>query len=435
MPAEPVGNPFREIGVTGLKHYGGFISEEHVRQLQGDKSVKVFQEMGDNDPVVSTVLYALENVVRQVTWTVDGPNKTFVEDNLGGMSHSWEDLIAEAGSKLQFGWAYHEVVGREDGGRIFWKKIPIRAQSTLDHWELDPHGGIQGMWQNTGRGSVLLPISKSLHFRTSARKNNPLGKSVLRSAWRPWVFKKRIEEFEGIGVERDLAGIPFAEVPPEILNASPGTDEANALLAVKDIVENIRNDEQAGIIWPKAVNDQGHDLWKFSLLSSGGRSHQTVRQIIEAKGLEIAMSALADVILIGHEKVGSFALSSSKERLLLVGLQSQVDEIASVFNRHALPRLFALNGIDDQGKTKLVPGELQATDLSVLAEILWKLTMAGMAVFPSDSAEAHLRALLDFPAAEGTELERNPNTGTVVPRGTIQEPNAPAAPAPAEDDE
>ena len=431
MPDKPV--PFGEIGVTGLKHYGGFVSEEHVLALQGDKSVKVFAEMGDNDPVVGTVLYALENTVRQVTWTVEGPNKSFVEDNLGGMSHSWEDLIAEALSKLQYGWSYHEIVYVERDGRIVWKKLPIRAQSTLNHWEIDPNGGIHGMWQDAGTRQVLIPIEKALHFRTSARKNNPLGKSVLRTAWRPWWFKKRIEEFEGIGVERDLAGIPFAEVPAEILNATPGSQEANAFENVKEIVENVRNDQSAGIIWPLAYNEQGNPLWKFSLLSSGGRREFTTGPIIERKSLEIAMSALADVILIGHEKVGSFALSSSKERLLLVGLQSQVDEIASVFNRFAIPRLLALNGIQDT-ETRLVPGELQATDLAVLAEILWKLTMAGMAIFPSDSAEAHLRALLDFPAAEGTEMERNPNTGSVVAPGTIQDPNAAKEAVPGADE-
>src|SRR3990167_3080667 len=94
----------------------------------------IFGEMGDNDSTVGTVLYALENTVRQVTWTVEGPNKSFVEDNLAGMSHSWEDVIAEALSKLQYGWALHEIVYVERDGRVCWKKLPIRAQSTLNRW-------------------------------------------------------------------------------------------------------------------------------------------------------------------------------------------------------------------------------------------------------------------------------------------------------------
>ena len=424
MPVSPNVETFREVGVSGLKHHSGYVSEEFLTQLQGDKAVKVFQEMGDNDPTVGTVLYALENVVRQVTWTEEGPNAALVRECRENMSHSWEDLIAEILSKLQFGWAYHEIVYTERDGKIVWRKIPIRAQSTLNRWELDPHGGIQGMWQNTGMAQVFLPISKSLHFRTSARKNNPQGKSVLRTAYRPWWFKKRIEEFEGVGVERDLAGIPKIGVPAELLQAAPGTQEAAALAIFKDIGENLRNDDQACVIYPLAYTEQGNELYKIELMGNPGRREFTTGPIIERKSLEIAMSALADVILIGHESVGSFALSSSKERLLLIGLQSQVDEIASVFNRHALPRLFALNGIDDQGQTKLVPGELQATDLAVLAEIIWKLSMAGMAFFPSDPTEARLRALLDLPAMEGTELERNANLGAVVPRGTVIDPSA-----------
>lgn len=427
MPDTPAVNlaaNLREIGVTGLAQHGGIIAEEQLRQLQGDRSVKVYAEMADNDPTVGAVLYGLENTLRQVTWSAQGPNKTFVEDNIGGMSHSWEDFLSEAFSKLPFGWAYHEIVYEERDGKICWRKLPIRAQSTLNRWELDLNGGIQGMWQNTGTDVRFLPIAKALHFRTSARKNNPLGKSVLRTAYRPWWFKKRIEEFEGIGVERDLAGIPKIGVPAELLQVASGSEEAAALAVWKDMGENLRNDAQSFVLYPKAFDEHGNELYSVELMGNPGRREFTTGPIIERKSLEISQSSLMDVIFLGHEAVGSNALASSKWQMALTGLQSQIDEVGSVVNRHGLPRLFALNGIQDNGETTIVPGQLQVTDLAALAEIIFKLSMSGMAFFPSDDLEARLRALLDLPSADGGELSHNPNAGTSVEPGTIVNPVA-----------
>jgi hypothetical protein len=60
---------------------------------------------------------------------------------------------------------------------------------------------------------VFIPIEKMLLFRTTVQRNNPEGRSMLRTAYRPWRNKKRIEEIEGVGIERDLAGLPMARIP------------------------------------------------------------------------------------------------------------------------------------------------------------------------------------------------------------------------------
>lgn len=398
----------RELGDTGLKRSWGLVTEEFLPQLQGPNAVRVYREMGDNDPTVGAVLYSLENIVRQVTWTEEGPNARLLHDLRMDMSHSWEDFIAEALSKLQYGWSYHEVVYKlRPDGKVGWKKLPIRGQDTLRRWEFDDNGGIQGMWQAAPNfRDVFIPIDKALHFRTSPRKNNPEGKSVLRTAYRPWWFKKRIEEHEAVGVERDLAGIPIIGVPPEVIAA--GGDVYNAF---KDIGTNLRNDEQACVLYPLAYDEHGNKLYEVGLLGAPGRRQFTTGEIIARKSLEIAMASLTDVILLGHESVGSFALSSSKERLLVMGVQSQVDEIAAVFNKYAIPRLWALNGMDPTNTPRIVAGQLQSTDVKDLAEVIWKLSMAGMAFFPSADMENALHALLDLPGPEGTELIINPNTG------------------------
>lgn len=418
---------FRELGTTGLRQSWGLIQEEFLPQLAGDRANKVYREMGDNDPIAGAVLYAFENMVRQVTWTVTGSKRSFVQDCMDGMSHSWEDFIAEALSKLQYGWSYHEIVYELRDGKVVWRKLPIRGQDTLCRWELDEHGGVQGMWQYSGGfKQVLIPIEKALHFRTSAKRNNPQGRSTLRTAYRPWWFKKRIEEIEAIGVERDLAGVPIIEIPAELLSSSASSDAANAVAEFKNIVQNLRNDEQAGLVVPQAYDDRGNKLYTYGLMSSNGRRQFVTGDIVARYSQQMAMASMADVILLGHEKVGSFALSSDKSRLLTIGLQAQVDEIASVLNKHALPRLFALNGMDQQN-TKIVAGEIEQANIVAIVDSIWKLSQAGMALFPSESLEGWLRAKLDAPMADGTETRVSLQVG----RDTSEDP----VPAPEPVDE
>ena len=93
--------------------------------------------------------------------------------------------------------------------------MPIRAQETLFRWVFDGTGGIKAMVQMAPPGYTqrVIPIEKSLLFRTGHPQGQPRGLAILRNAYRPWFFKKRLEEFEAIGVERDLAGMPVARCP------------------------------------------------------------------------------------------------------------------------------------------------------------------------------------------------------------------------------
>jgi hypothetical protein len=94
---------------------------------------------------------------------------------------------------------------------------------------------------------------------------------MLRSAYRPWFFKKRLEEFEAIGVERDLAGLPVAKVPVEYMQAAPGSDKYKTLPGLQEDGQNVRRDEHEGLVLPQSTTrDTKQPLFAFELLSSGG---------------------------------------------------------------------------------------------------------------------------------------------------------------------
>jgi hypothetical protein len=341
--AEKVG--FNELGRSGLKHFSGTLHEEFMPELRGIKGINAYKEMSENGPVIRASLNAIEWLMRSVDWGVEPASESqedldaadFLEECLEDMSHTWEDFVSEVLSMIIFGWSYFEIVykkrkGRKkdpqsahDDGRIGWRKFALRAQDTLFRWEIDDFGGIKGMWQYPTPGTpgarpaetVLVPIEKALLFRTTSTKNSPEGKSLLRGAYRPWYFAKRIEEIEAIGMDRDLNGIPIAKVPMELLAETKTPEQQSTYNYIRDVVTRTKQDEQHGIMWPNVKDDEGNDMYEFELITSGS-SNRTfdTNQTIQRYQQQQAMVLLADFILLGHEAVGSFALSSDKTELL-----------------------------------------------------------------------------------------------------------------------
>ena len=60
--------------------------------------------------------------------------------------------------------------------------------------------------------------------------------------------------------------------------------------------------------------------------------------------------------------------------------------IASVLNRHLLPRVWALNGFDPKTVPELLPDVPQRLDLDVLSAMVLRLSQAGMP-FPDEDLE------------------------------------------------
>lgn len=412
---------FRELGLTGLDRSGGYVYDEFLSELRSGRKAKTYKQMRDNDPIIGAVLFAIDMLIRQVKWRVD-PVSTderdiqaadFLESCMNDMSHSWEDMISEILSMLVYGWSWHEIVykrrlgrnedsskdSRFDDGKIGWRKISIRSQDTLYKWDFDEHGGIQAIIQQPppNYNIIKIPIEKSLLFRTTSRKNNPEGRSILRNAYRPWYFKKNIEEIEGIGIERDLAGLPVAWVPPEILASDADADDKAVYNEIKDIIQNIRRDEQEGVIFPLVHDEDGNKIYDLELMSSGGKRQFDTNEIIKRYDQRIAMTVLADFILLGSNEHGSFALSSDKTDLFAVSLGAWLNSIAAVFNRHAIPRLFKLNGMDLENLPKIKPSDIEKQDLEQLADYVDSLAGAGATLFPNEELQNYLLEIADLP--------------------------------------
>lgn len=413
-----------ELGSTGLKRSGGYVDEEFLPQLRGRKAVQVYREMGDNDPIVGALLYTVVQLCRNADFPVvpasksaeDGKHAKFVESCMHDMSHTWGDLVAEAiMGKIQYGWSWHEVVmkrrispwarsgdtrSQHTDGLFGWRRMPVRSQDTLHRWVFDDAGGVKGMVQLAAPDykQRIIPLERSVLFRHGIHKGNPEGRSMLRNAYRPWFYKKRLEEFESVGVERDLAGLPMVTVPSDYLRAGKGTDQAKMVDAMRKMVRAIRRNEQEGLVFPAAYDsDTNQPLFKFELLGSGGARQFSTNELITRYEQRILMTCLADFIMLGSTSTGTYNMHVDKTGIFRAGINQLVQAFCDDINRHVIPKLFLANGMKPEKLPKIKPSDVDAPNLGELGGFLSATAGLGFNWGPDADMERYLRNAAGMP--------------------------------------
>jgi hypothetical protein len=401
-----------EHGLPGLEQYAGTINEEFLTQLQGIRGRKVFKEMSENDAVIGAMLFAIEMFLRPVEWKVEPYDDSaeakkdaeFVQGVYDDMGHSWADFISEWMAAPIYGFAPFEIVwkiraGYKDNrvrsskytdGKVGIARLAIRHPDSLHEWKYDSNDrDIVAMVQRPAPSfkEVAIPVSKLLLFTMLQRKGNPEGMSLLRRAYVAWYRKKRIEEIEAIGIERELAGLPLFHTPSDWWFDSATESQKQLLEEVKNIARRVRADEQAAIVIPSVFDESSNQLLKFELVSTGGTRAIDTGPAKEYYSRQMAMSILADVLLLGHEKVGSFALSDSKTNLFSNGLGAMLDGIQDAHNQQLIPRILRLNGMDTTKCPTLIHGDIESPDLDVVGEYVSRLAGAGLPLFPTEEGD------------------------------------------------
>lgn len=419
-------SPMREIGASsGQLDHQGFPSD-FVSKLRGNKAISTYRDMMDNDATIGAILTAITQVLKSVDWHVDPfdedaeslKDAEFVETVLEDMSHTWDDFIGQCLTFLGYGFSFFEIVykrrvgpgekdatrrSKHDDGMIGIRKIAYRPQWTLQRWVLDDEGGVSAFVQSSSRhfSDVPIPIERGLLFRTT--NSSPSGRSILRNSFRSWHYLTRIQEYEAVAIERELNGLPMARIPAQYLSSTATTAEKAVKAEYEKILRDVRKNEQGFVMIPSDPWRNGDGtvtqlpMVDFKLISSEGTRDIQTGPVITRYSHNMAQTALADFIMLGQNNVGSFALSKSKTDLFLTSLTAYNMMIASVINRHLMPRLWEMNGKNQSRMPTVRPGEVAAQNLEELGGYVQRLASAGMPLFPDEDLSNTLRAAGGLP--------------------------------------
>jgi hypothetical protein len=400
-----------ELGVYGKNTYTGDIrADEFLQELRGKKAIQKYREMRDNNAIIGSIMYAVEQTLRDVKIDVVPANDTeeakkeveFLKSVLDDMDHSLDDHISEALSYLTYGFSWFEIVAkRREGdarspkknskyndGRIGIKKLAIRAPWTVNRFEVDQESGeIVGLWQDVtwGKRPTMIPVEKSLYYRTTSLNNDPSGRSVLRNAYVSYTYLNKIQGYEAVAIERELHGVPVGRMPAEYLSGDATTDQANLRGQFERILRDLKNNEQGYALLPSDLyvdadgKPTNQRLMDIELITANGSRSIQIDPVVKRYQHDIARSLMAEFLMLGSAG-GSYALSKTKTDLFLRSLESYINAIVDVLNKQLVERLWQLNGLSFDVMPKLVAGDVAPHDLREIAAFLRNINGAGIEV-------------------------------------------------------
>lgn len=399
-----------EVGYNGLRLSGDMIYDEIKRELQFPASVLTYKQMA-HDSTIAAALNYYENMMLKAAFTVkphpdaneeQSAYATFVEECLEDMEHSFQDFIQEVSSMNTFGFCVNEIVLRKrlrskgskhNDGKIGIQKLPIRSQDSISGWIYSDDGrdlvGVKQSLAQIGRnGRVLLskgatdiviPRKKFLLFRLGKKKESPHGESPLKGCYYSWKYKLAAEELEGIGLQRDLSGVPLAWVPPQIMAADAAPQEQAQYQQWQNIVRNIHNNQQAGLVLPLIYDPETKlPLYKFELMKNdGGKAYDTSK--IKSYYVNAMLTALsADILIMGQSSTGSYALGNIKGTQAAIAIETKLREICNVINKHLIVLLAEYNGWDLTRLPRLEVDDLEATDTEAWSKAIQRAASVGL---------------------------------------------------------
>jgi len=442
-----------ERGWLGLNHQGGAgygnITEDTRSEFLFPTSIATFQYMAQ-DSVIAAANNIIDIMIGKCNWKFEASENStakvqaatdFLNWSMTNMEHTWKSFIEEVGSYRIYGFhvaekVWEQVSHGKYAGKYRWKKLPVRSQSTIDGWEFDGSvrnlktifqstSGIPNIYDlATESGQIELPVDKVLLFSYKKRKGNPEGHSPLKDCFQPWTYKKTIESYEAVGVAKDLGGVPVMFIDAGWLakaQADATSAEGVTLATLQTYAENLHSGNQTYMFMPMAYNDSGKPLFDFKLIGvDGGGKQYNTRDIINGKQLEILMIYLADVLKLGNESTGSYALAENKNNLLTFGIEHHLQFISDVIDNDLVPQTLRVNGwgsIKKEEMPKLAYSDLDQVDLDNLGKLIQRLSSVNMIPRTQETVnEVLTKAGFKYQVTEGDiEKEREWTANTLYP--------------------
>ena len=161
--------------------------------------------------------------------------------------------------------------------------------------------------------------------------------------------------------------------------------------------------------------------------SGGARRQFDLDKTITRWDKRISVSLLANAIMLGMDRVGSFALSKSQiDNFFLMSVQGYLSSIAETFNRFGVPQLFALNprfrSTVAEGKLPTIePGRVTAPSLEELGTFIEAATKSGYLIKNEDVLQEMLQiGGFGTPSVRRTEVVTE--AGSRSSPGELREP-------------
>lgn len=404
-----------EMGVIGLSKFDGRVLEQDRKELRFPQWNKTVKNML-NYPTVYSGVELIKMMIMRGEIDIEPPlgaseeeikRTQFIKQCMNDMEHPFEDVMVNALSYIEYGYAIIEKVWRQrlytagsnyNDGLIGWRKLPPRSQDTIGEWKWSDDGrklthAVQdlgliyddsrvNLFAKTGSaidGKIELPVEKILHFRYNPTRDNPCGSSPLASAWLPWKYITNLEEVEAVGIQRNMNGVLKYYLPPKYMAEDAEPQDKAIYDNVKRQLRNYQNNEQAGFAIPNIYDEHSKQrLFDLVPIEVNGTAGADVNAIIQRYDNKILMTLFSDILKLGQDATGSFALAGQKNATVEMNIQTRCKEICSVFVNQLFKETYQRNGWDARRLPTMTIRFDTDYDLDILSKFIQRVGAVNM---------------------------------------------------------
>lgn len=421
----------REIGATGTPIFGGKLTtEDYNVDLIGAARWRVYNRMRTSDGTVAGALRQLKLPLMRAKWDVVPVDQSakqkeiaeFVEDDLMGMTVSWNDYLRHILLILDLGVSPFEKVWelRRDR-RIHLRKLAWRSPSTVVDWLVDETGGPRGINQQlmSDKGGIVeIPIEKLLIFSHDAEGSDIRGTAMLRAAYKHWWYKQGMESVDAVAKEKRGMGIDVMNIDSTATQADQEKAEA--------ALQTLRSHQRNFLVVPR-------DVAEYEIQGIGASSVLSTLESIEYHDLRILRAMSAEILaMVGQ---GSYAMRKDTSAMLLYLIEGIGRIVTTTHNKYLIPQMVQYNFGEQEKYPQLAHAKLDVREIAAYADALSKLIGSNALTLGRD-IEDDVREVFGFPdlpedvesiADNPPVQEPDPDSPTAVPSGRPPLPERPVA--------
>jgi Protein of unknown function (DUF935) len=397
------------VGVELGSSRGGLVRDVVASLANRQQAIQIYEEMSNGDASVDVSLRAAKMPVMGADYFVEPASDNqddldvaeFVEFNLlEGTQAPFLNVLEDILRMYEYGFSVLEKVWedrewapkRTNANRKTYtmlRKLAPRPTPTIKEITYDNNGGPVGVTQSAVQADgkpvdKKIEIAKLIIFTNNRKGGNLEGKSILRTAYRPWYFKSNLYNIDGIQKERHGMGFPVIELPVGFKDAD--------VEAAKELVRNIRTNEHGGAVVPPK--------WILKFIDVPGQPVDVMRSAEHHDG-SIMLNTMVQFLLLGLEGTGGGrATSGAHEDMFLKSLRYITELVCDTVNLYCVPYIVGYNF-----PTTRFP-KLRARNLGETKDLQqWAAAIANLfaqkAINYTPETEAWVRKILDAPLTPG----------------------------------
>ena len=391
------------------------------KDLSVNHAFHTYREM-KLDGIVSGSMSFIKAILSKGDFTIPYHAKSTEKEKkvIDALNQSLEDMddydkkrqVSNWLQMLDYGCSLNEVVCKRKNGYFVFDTITPIHLSTVNKFEMKGGKLINlkldsslndGLVVNVGDSPKVISGNKVLFFRLEPDSDFPLGKSLLYGAYTAWIAKKILQEYEAIGVAKNLSGVLDVKVPSEYINKYFEDSTSNEALFVDSLIsqaEMLHAGKGSYILSASDTNQNGVPLFEITTVggSGGNAQNYNVGQAIARYNQEIQLSLQTTVLSMGSDGSGSLALSSDMVNLMSLFVENIQKVIGSEFKK-AIRIAFELNGLETTRIPELVWDKVQPLSWDDFTRG-WQRLLQGGGVTATEDLEDFFRTMGEAPKAD-----------------------------------